>query len=171
MATTTSAAVSLPTTRTTTRGAARRPSAATTTSTRVVGSHRPRGDRRPAGRGHVCRAVSADVDTAPSSSSSSAQAPQIQSGELEVPEWHYRDLIDDRRVFRETFPVRFDEVGPDKTATMNTVAAMVGSASSSSGPTTDEVSSARRPRSNPAPAARAARTDHRRRRYLMDAPS
>ena len=44
---------------------------------------------------------------------------------LEIPRWAYRELVDEGRVFRETFPVRFDEAGPDKAATMVTVASMV----------------------------------------------
>jgi len=44
---------------------------------------------------------------------------------LEVPEWHSRALVRDGRVFSETFPVRFDEVGADKSATMRTVASMI----------------------------------------------
>ena len=38
---------------------------------------------------------------------------------------HVRALIEDGRVFSEIFPVRFDEVGPDKACTMRTVASMM----------------------------------------------
>mmetsp|Transcript_27115 Transcript_27115/g.67755 ORF Transcript_27115/g.67755 Transcript_27115/m.67755 type:complete len:381 (-) Transcript_27115:564-1706(-) len=62
----------------------------------------------------MCGALTADADTPP---------PQIS--QPEVPKWHYRHLIDQGRVFQETFPVRFDEVGPDQRTTMNTVATMV----------------------------------------------
>ena len=44
---------------------------------------------------------------------------------LDIPHWHSRKLIEDGRVFSETFPVRFDEVGPDKQSTMRTVASMI----------------------------------------------
>lgn len=44
---------------------------------------------------------------------------------LDIPHWHSRKLIQDGRVFSETFPVRFDEVGPDKQSTMRTVASMI----------------------------------------------
>ena len=50
---------------------------------------------------------------------------ETPAGVLEVPEWHSRALVRDGRVFSETFPVRFDEVGPDKSATMRTVASMI----------------------------------------------
>ena len=45
--------------------------------------------------------------------------------DLEVPEWHSRSLIEDGRAFTETFPVRFDEVGPNKKTTMRTIASML----------------------------------------------
>ena len=41
------------------------------------------------------------------------------------PPVHVRALIEDGRVFSEIFPVRFDEVGPDKACTMRTVASMM----------------------------------------------
>jgi fatty acyl-ACP thioesterase A len=44
---------------------------------------------------------------------------------LDIPHWHSRALIEQGRVFTETFPVRFDEVGPNKLSTMRTVASMI----------------------------------------------
>lgn len=40
-------------------------------------------------------------------------------------EWHSRGFVNEGRVYSETFPVRFDEVGPDKKTTMRTVASMI----------------------------------------------
>lgn len=40
-------------------------------------------------------------------------------------EWHSRGYLNEGRVYSETFPVRFDEVGPDKQTTMRTVASMI----------------------------------------------
>jgi fatty acyl-ACP thioesterase A len=62
---------------------------------------------------------------APARDEEEAEVAPAHRGGLEVPNWHYRDLIDQGRVFRETFPVRYDEAGPDKRATMHTVASMV----------------------------------------------
>ena len=39
--------------------------------------------------------------------------------------WHSRELVNQGRVFSETFPIRYDEVGPDKQTTMRTVASMI----------------------------------------------
>jgi fatty acyl-ACP thioesterase A len=44
---------------------------------------------------------------------------------LDIPHWHSRALVNDGRVFTETFPVRFDECGPNKRSTMRTVASMI----------------------------------------------
>jgi hypothetical protein len=62
---------------------------------------------------------------APAREEEAEVAPPALRGGLEVPIWHYRELINQGRVFRETFPVRFDDAGPDKRATMHTVASMV----------------------------------------------
>ena len=40
-------------------------------------------------------------------------------------EWHSRGYVNEGRMYSETFPVRFDEVGPDKKTTMRTVASMI----------------------------------------------
>lgn len=45
--------------------------------------------------------------------------------QLDIPHWHSRSFVNDGRVFAETFPVRFDECGPNKRSTMRTVAAMI----------------------------------------------
>ena len=68
------------------------------------------------------RAIAADAKEA-----GEAEADDDEPGAevLEVPEWHSRCLVRDGRVFSETFPVRFDEVGPDKTATMRSCAALI----------------------------------------------
>ena len=50
---------------------------------------------------------------------------QRQQGVDTHPPVHVRALIEDGRVFSEIFPVRFDEVGPDKACTMRTVASMM----------------------------------------------
>ena len=44
---------------------------------------------------------------------------------LDIPHWHSRALVREGRVFTETFPVRFDECGPNKRSTMRTVASMI----------------------------------------------
>ena len=51
--------------------------------------------------------------------------PEAQQVPLDIPHWHSRALITNGRVFSETFPVRFDECGPDKRSTMRTVAGMI----------------------------------------------
>ena len=40
----------------------------------------------------------------------------------QVPHWAAREFTEGRRVFTETFPIRFDEVGPNKLADMGTMA-------------------------------------------------
>lgn len=44
---------------------------------------------------------------------------------LDIPHWHSRALVKGGRMFTETFPVRFDECGPNKQSTMRTVASMI----------------------------------------------
>lgn len=123
MATTIAAAISLPATTPTPR-VVRRRDVTMTAGPNIIDKKkhdRPLPLRRPR-RTPLLTALSRG---AVSANASSAASDQSEGGELEVPRWHYRDLINEGRVFRETFPVRFDEVGPDKRATMHTIATMV----------------------------------------------
>ena len=49
----------------------------------------------------------------------------IAEEDSEPQEWPSRGFIEEGRVFSETFPVRYDETGPNKRATMTTVASMI----------------------------------------------
>ena len=66
-----------------------------------------------------------DVSERPSHVPSAVFYDQRTQGHDAPPPVHVRALIEDGRVFSEIFPVRFDEVGPDKACTMRTVASMM----------------------------------------------
>ena len=93
-----------------------------TSSSSSPSSFMPNNNRRNERRSTRGRRERKTTRTNAGAASSIKEEEEAKNAIEQVPHWAAREFTEGRRVFTETFPIRFDEVGPNKLADMGTMA-------------------------------------------------